>query len=190
MEGRNSFEFCFDVNFFNHSVFAMFIIVNHKNINKNNNKKNNKNSSNNKDEKEGYKTVPPLDISIREEKKEKLHYQMHRHHEVVLVGTSVGLPPSLQKPLGIGAYRCTSRLLSSSVCNSCQKTDLARFSSNLRARCIWNMRSPPLTYSMTKNRRSCTIGWHIGLIRHSTGSCRLTITRTGAGHNSFGKSQK
>ena len=22
---------------------------------------------------------------------------MHRHHEVVLVGTSVGLPPSLQK---------------------------------------------------------------------------------------------
>ena len=25
---------------------------------------------------------------------------MHHHHEVVLVGTSVGLPPSLQKPLG------------------------------------------------------------------------------------------
>ena len=29
-----------------------------------------------------------------------LHYQMHHHHEVVLVGTSVGLPPSPQKPLG------------------------------------------------------------------------------------------
>ena len=33
-------------------------------------------------------------------KREVEHYQMHRHHEVVLVGTSVGLPPSLQKPLG------------------------------------------------------------------------------------------
>ena len=28
-----------------------------------------------------------------------LHYQMHHHHEVVLVGTSVGLPPCLQKSL-------------------------------------------------------------------------------------------
>ena len=38
------------------------------------------------------------EVSIRE--RENLHNQMHRRHEVVLVGTSADLPPSLQKPLG------------------------------------------------------------------------------------------
>ena len=35
------------------------------------------------------------------------NYQMHRHHEVVHVGTSLGLPPGLQKPtLAAAAGRC------------------------------------------------------------------------------------
>ena len=57
------------------------------------------------------------------------HYHMNRHHEVVLVGTSVGLPPRLQEPLGSCSWQVLAKYIGRqivcvwwSLCYKCRAT--------------------------------------------------------------------
>ena len=70
-------------------------------------------------------TIPQNPLGQSLQKREILHYQMHHHHEVVPVCTSVRLPPCLQKPSGSCSGQVPGRqsvCVRWSLCYTCRAT--------------------------------------------------------------------